>query len=461
MADAQHSIIRKDAPPISPPRRTWKEKLKGLGPGLTWMAAGAGGAGELLLPPRIGSLYGYVFLWAVLAAVLLKWFMTREVGRFATCTGSSLMQGFRLIPGPKNWAVWVIVIPQLVVALTSIAGLASSAGTAVILLLPGSVELWTAVIILLTTTFLLLGAYDSLETAATYMAIALALVAIIAAITVFPSGGEMAAGLVPSIPPETDFQEVLPWLSFMLAGAAGMIWYSYWLPAGNYGIVPEEADEGIPAPGSWSDEQVSKLRSWLREMNLDLTLGVLGGLLIVVAFLILGAELLQPEGIVPEKDQVAERLGSLFGNIWGRAGYWFMIIGVFIGFTATVLTNQDGWGRLLADGAIIGLKPAGLRGRWARLGFLRKVVVAGYLATGSILLFLWLGEPVLLVQIAGIIEAIHIPIIIGLTLYLNRTVLPKELQPSWLSFAGSVIAGLFFLGFAVLFILQKTGWMAI
>jgi hypothetical protein len=41
---------------------SWKERLKWLGPGITWMAAGAGGAGELLFPPRVGSLYGYGFL---------------------------------------------------------------------------------------------------------------------------------------------------------------------------------------------------------------------------------------------------------------------------------------------------------------------------------------------------------------------------------------------------------------
>lgn len=40
---------------ILPPPKSLKERIAWLGPGVTWMAAGAGGAGELLFPPRIGS----------------------------------------------------------------------------------------------------------------------------------------------------------------------------------------------------------------------------------------------------------------------------------------------------------------------------------------------------------------------------------------------------------------------
>ncbi|MGB3802246.1 MAG: Nramp family divalent metal transporter, partial [Lewinella sp.] len=448
--------------PINKPPRRWVSRLAGLGPGITWMAAGAGGAGELLLPPRIGSLYGYTFLWAVVLAVLLKWFMTREVGRYATCTGTSLMKGFRDLSGPSNWAVWVIIIPQVVVAISSVAGLASSAATAVILFLPGSVELWTAVIVILTAAFLLIGAYATLEKVATILAIVLAVAAIVSASTVLPGGAEMMAGLVPQLPPETDFQEVLPWLSFMLAGAAGMVWYSYWLTAGEFGLNLEVNDANtLPDPERWSDAQIDKLRSWLKEMNLDLGLGVLGGFLIVLAFLILGAELLRPAGIVPERDEVASTLGWLLGDVWGQAGYWIMIVGVLVGFTATVLTNQDGWGRLLADGTVIVGKPLGLKGQLADRNFLRKLFLGILLTLGPIGVFLWLGEPVLLVQIAGIVEAVHIPFIIALTLYLNRTRLPKPLQPNAVSVAGSALAGLFFVGFAALFILQKVGWVTL
>ncbi len=64
------------------------EQLKWLGPSFIWMLSAAG-SGELLFTPRIAAFYGYALLWALLAAVTLKWFINREVGRFTVCTGAS------------------------------------------------------------------------------------------------------------------------------------------------------------------------------------------------------------------------------------------------------------------------------------------------------------------------------------------------------------------------------------
>ncbi|PPK87910.1 hypothetical protein CLV84_0869 [Neolewinella xylanilytica] len=67
---------------------------------------------------------------------------------------------------------------------------------------------------------------------------------------------------------------------------------------------------------------------------------------------------------------------------------------------------------------------------------------------------------VLLVQIAGIVGSVHVPCVIALTLPLNRTRLPKALLPGTLSLLGSALPGLFFIGFAALFIPRKTGLIA-
>jgi Mn2+/Fe2+ NRAMP family transporter len=90
----------------------------------------ASGSGELLFTPRVGALYGYALVWALFAAVLLKWVINREVGRYAVCAGVSVLAGFARLPGPRQWALWLILVPQLLVAVASIAGLAGSAATA-------------------------------------------------------------------------------------------------------------------------------------------------------------------------------------------------------------------------------------------------------------------------------------------------------------------------------------------
>ena len=429
---------------------TWKEKFKWLGPGITWMAAGAGGAGELLFPPRVGSLYGYAFLWALLVAILLKWFINREIGRYAVSTGSSLLDGYKKLPGPKNWAVWLIIIPQIFVAIGSVAGIAGSAATAFILLLPGSVKIWTGVTLFSAVILLTTGSYKMIEKIAMAFAILLGVVGIATAVSVFPEPAKLAEGLRPQIPPDVNYIEIIPWLSFLLAGAAGMTWYSYWVPAKGYGAAsvqnPEEA---------WRDENnISKLKGWIKEMTFDNTLGVIGGLLVVVAFLILGTELLRPQQLVPEENKVASVLGKLLESTWGKAGFWAMIVGVLIGFWNTTMTNQDGWGRLFANGSHILIGNRQVNKKWKDEGYLRKWISWILLAAIPLIVYLFVGEPIGLLQAAGIIEAIHIPIIAGLTLYMNVKTLPHGLRPSKTIVAMNILACLFFIGFASLYIVQ-------
>lgn len=316
------------------------------------MAAGAGGAGELLFPPRVGSLYGYALLWAIVAAVTLKWFINREIGRFA--------------------------------------GLAGATETALILLLPGDARFWMIMTVLSTMAFLVWGHYKRLERAATVLAILLAVVAIVTAISVFPNLSTVAAGLVPQIPADVQYREIVPWLSYVLAGAAGMTWYSYWGIEKGYGAANQSHHLGeIINPKEFNRDERQRLRGWLSEMTLDVTIGVMSGLLIVLAFLILGTELLRPEGLLPEENQVAAVLGQLLGQVWGPIGYWFMIIAVLMGFWQTTLTNQDGWGRLFADGTNIVLQPLNLPQRWTNERFLRRAFIVVLLTILPGILYQW------------------------------------------------------------------------
>lgn len=191
-------------------------------------------------------------------------------------------------------------------------------------------------------------------------------------------------------------------------------------------------------------------------MTLDNTVGVLGRLLIVTSFLILGTELLRPQDLVPEENQVAAVLGKLLEKSWGRAGFWF-VVGVGAGFWNTTMTNQDGWARLLSNGTHILLQPFRVKGRWGKEAFLRKAYLVGLLSVLPCALYAIVGEPVGLLKLAGTIEAVHIPIITGLTLYLNRTFLPPALRPSAAVVLICVLDALFLLSFATLFVLQLTG----
>lgn len=442
-------------PRIPDAPKGWKRFLW-LGPSFIWMLSAAG-SGELLFTPRIAALYGYALLWALLAAVILKWFINGEVGRFTVCTGATILEGFKRLPGPKNWAIWLILVPQFAVAISTVAGMAGAAATALILVTGGTVQLWTVIIIVVTAAIVFLGQYEGVEKISSYLGVARTIAVVVAALIVFPSLGQLGSGLVPQIPADVQYQEVLPWLGFMLAGAAGLMWYSYWVDARGYGSSALKQEQPIDFSQIGSAER-QRLKGWLRQMLLSNTLAVVGALLAALSFLILGGELLRPEGIVPEEQQVAETLGRLLGDLWGSFGFWFMIAIVFVTFCSTTLSVQDGFGRMFADGTQIILQGFGKQsGRWVNETFLRKFYIVVLLAILPIAVYLSFGQPVLLLQTAGGIEAAHIPVVTGLTLYLNHRMLPKELRPSTLLFVGTVIAGLFFAGFAVVYLLQLVG----
>lgn len=433
------------------------ERLKWLGPSFLWMLSAAG-SGELLFTPRIAALYGYSLLWALLAAVVLKWFINGEVGRFSVCTGATILKCFKQLPGPKNWAVWLILLPQVVVAISTVAGLAGAAATALILMTGGTVQMWTVIIIIVTAAIVLFGQYSVVEKISSYVGVARTIAVVAAALFIFPSFRQLASGLVPQIPQNVQYQEILPWLGFMLAGAAGLMWYSYWVEARGYGAASIKGTEAIN-PKQLNQEQRKNLRGWLSLMTLSNTLAVVGALLAALSFLILGGELLHPQGIVPKEQQVAETLGRLLGDIWGPFGFWFMVAIVFITFCSTVLSVEDGFGRMFADGTQILLQGFGVQGRWTKEKFLQRFYIVVLLVALPIAVYLFFGQPIGLLQTAGAIEAAHIPIVTGLTLYLNHRMLPKELRPSKFIFGGTAVAGIFFAVFAFIYLLQLLGFI--
>lgn len=426
-----------------------RARLAWLGPGFLWMVSAAG-SGELLFTPRVGAMHGYALLWAMVIAIAFKWCINREVGRFAVCTGETLLQGFGALPGPRAWAVWLILVPQLLVAVSAIAGLAGGAATALILVLPGPILLWMIVSVVVSTTLVTIGRYKSIERVAVMIGVTVALAAVAAAISVGPDTAAMLRGLRPQLDGGIDAAEILPWLGFMLSGAAGMIWYSYWTVAKGYGAAGARSSRARgKTPHAIAEGDIERLRGWLRQMTLDNSVAVAGTFLIAGAFLVLGAELLAPRGLVPEEDRVASTLGRLLGDVWGPVGFWFMVLGVFVGFWDTVLSDQDGHGRMFADGLRLILPPL----RRYSDETLRRIIVLVLVTALPIALFAMMGQPVALLKIAGAIEAAHIPVVAFLTLYLNRTRLPAGLRPSWASAAGAAIAGLFFAAFAVYYVI--------
>jgi len=126
---------------------------------------------------------------------------------------------------------------------------------------------------------------------------------------------------------------------------------------------------------------------------------------------------------------------------------------VFVGFWDTVLSDQDGHGRLFANGTRL-LLGRRARGRWADERWLRRAFVLGLTTVLPIGLYLGIGQPVALLRLAGAIEAADIPVVRGLVLHLNHRLRPAGLRPAWPTFAATLLAGAFFAAFAVVHVVD-------
>lgn len=460
------------------PPRGWKQ-WKWYGPGLMWMISSVG-SGSVLFTPRVGSRYGYEYLWALLIVIFFMWVMIREVGRYTVVTGKTILDGYRDLPGPKNWAIWLIFVPQLVAAVVTIAGIAALAGSTLMIAFPGNQAMYAVALIVLSAIVVISGQYNKVEQATSVMAGVLIVAVLIAALQVFPDLGEFTGGLVPGIGDDFDIEFLLPWLGFILAGAAGIMWFSYWVAAREYGgSVEESSDNESPDNGNSSNyeddedfqqRRKSRLKKWMRIMSTTAAIGVIGGGLVIVGFLILGAQLLRPEGIIPEGIAVAEDLTRLLSEVWGDFGYWLLIISLAIALGGTILANQDGWPRTFADATLIlagdrlnpedengnnGRSQSNQRSGWKQWLSDRQNLKNAYVVVTvtllPLLVFFLVRDPVDILEIGGIVAAVHTPVIVGLTLYLNKTRLPKELQPGWLAFPVMILSGLFFTAVAILY----------
>src|SRR5690554_4395052 len=232
------------------------------------------GSGSVLFTPRVGAKYGYEFLWMAIIFMFFMWVMIREVGRYTVVTGKTIFEGYREISGSSNWAIYFIMLPQMLAAVVTIAGIAALAGSALMIALPWQYEIYASALIVLCLVLVISGTYNIIERVTSVLAGILVLVVIVSALVVFPDIGDFAAGFVPSFPEDTDVEFVIPWVGFILAGASGIMWFSYWVSARGYGgelttydeeqkISPEEEDQHIKKHG----EAFERLKSWLSTMS--------------------------------------------------------------------------------------------------------------------------------------------------------------------------------------------------
>jgi Mn2+/Fe2+ NRAMP family transporter len=314
-----------------------RRTLHSLGPGMLLAATSIGGS-HLVLAPSAGARFGYELLWLVLIAHLFKYHAFEFGPRLALGARMSLLTGYTKLPGPRNWAIWVGIVDMVLESVGVLAAVAGLTGS-ILAAATGTtqVALWTAAAIALCFVMLATGRYQLLTRSTMLMLAVLILGTVIAFLTTPPSFSDLSVALRPHYPPGS-LVLVAAILGWMPTGVGVSIWHSLWILED-----PNFSTSSTAAPTA----KRTRFRLGLRDMRI----GYLLSALLAVMFLSLGAEVLQPAGLVPEGVDTAITLSRIYTE---RLGSWmqplFLLMAFFAMFSTTY-TVMDGMPRTLVAAA--------------------------------------------------------------------------------------------------------------
>jgi Mn2+/Fe2+ NRAMP family transporter len=448
----------------APPERFFAA-LRQIGPGLI-LAGSIVGTGELIATTKLGAEQGYILLWLILLSCVIKVFVQTELGRYAITHGKTTLAAFDTLPGPRlgaSWMAWLWLAMMLttqsqIAAMEGLVGQAANmafprTGKAVAAL-PGKVSaawgatlaehpeyFWATVTGLAAILLLLSGGYKRLEKITT------ALVAFVTLITVACVAGlpwtnypihpkELATGLTFSLP---IAGAALAFSTFGITGvgASELFAYPYWCIEKGYArsTGPRSTDE------AWA----ARARGWLRVMQIDAWFSMVVFTVATVAFYLLGAAVLRPQGLNPEGASMIATLSQMYVRplgVWTREVF---LIGAWAVLFKTLYVATAANSRLTADFlALTGVM------RQPTPATHDRVVRAFCVFYPLLALFLYFArpQPGQLVKIGGYAQGLMLPLIAGATLYLRYRDTDPRVAPSrfadimaWVAFAAiSVVA---------------------
>jgi Mn2+/Fe2+ NRAMP family transporter len=163
-----------------------------------------------------------------------------------------------------------------------------------------------------------------------------------------------------------------------------------------------------------------------------------------IAFYVLGAAVLHPTGQVPSSEGLVRTLSTMYSDVFGTWGDYVFLFGAFAVLYSTLFVATAGNARVAADAlGVYGLTPKTEkdRRRWTKIFCATFPIFQ--LAT-----YTFYKDPVMLVIIAGLAQAILLPMLGVAALYFRFQKCDPRIAPGkawdaflWVSVVGLTIAG--------------------
>lgn len=425
--------VRNESKILEPPKG-WRPSLKFLGPGMVASAAVVG-SGELITATALGAKVGFILLWVIMLSTLVKVGVQIELARWSISTGRSSVTGYNDVAPKlfgKSWMSYLGLI-NFVQGIIGQGGVMAAAAFAFSAALPvfgkplsaGSLGFWVVLIVGATIAIHVANKYEIVERISTVLVILVT--ASVVALLVGVQFTEFSWTLM-DIGEGMSFRVSAGAMGLALAvfgftgiGADEITKYTYWCVEKGYAA--------WAGPNDGSDAWVARARGWISVMKKDAWLSWIVYTLATVAFYLLGAAVLHPQGLQPEGNEVITTLSRTFTDVLGPWVEVFFLVGAGIALFKTVLANTPGFARQMTNTlAVWGLfrwEDPAARNRWVRIFIVGLPIVWGAFAIG-------LKAPLAMILLAGIINAFWLMAVVVAVIYLGLKQTDRRLRDGWI-----------------------------
>jgi Mn2+/Fe2+ NRAMP family transporter len=408
---------------IKEPPVGWRASFRYFGPGLI-LSASIVGSGELIATTTLGAEAGFVLLWLVIFSTLVKVAVQVELARWTIATGQPALTGYNKVPPRIGRIGWVNVLWAVLALskLLQLGGIIGGTAVAFSILLPiggdplafTSLLVWTSLLAVASIAMLYSNRYSLIERGAVTLVVVFSTVTVLIALglplTPFAYGvGDVAAGLTFLIPVGVVGAAVAMF-GITGVGADEITFYTYWCVEKGYAR--------WAGPNDGSEEWVRRANGWIRVMYKDAAVSWVIYTFGTLAFYIMGAAVLNPQGLVPEGNGMITTLSRVYTDVLGEWASVIFLIGAIAVLGSTMWASIPSWARmytnLLATFGVLDWQDPVARLRWIRI-----FTVALPLLWATC--YLTIQSPVIMVQIGGVATGIFLVAVVFAVYHLRRT----------------------------------------
>lgn len=415
---------------IKEPPVGWKASVRYLGPGLI-LSASIVGSGELIVTTSLGAEAGFVLLWLVVVSTLVKVAVQVELARWTIATGQPAITGYDKVPPRIGRMGWVNVLWAVLALskLLQLGGIVGGVAVAFSILAPiggdplgfTSLLAWTCFVVVGSIALLYSNSYSLIERGAVLLVVVFSFVTILIALglplTPFAYGGaDVASGLTFLIPAGA-LGAALAMFGITGVGADEITFYTYWCVEKGYAL--------WSGPNDGSDEWVRRANGWIRVMYKDAVVSWVIYTFGTLAFYLMGAAVLHPQGLVPKGNSMITTLSRIYTDTLGTWATVVFLIGAIAVLGSTMWASIPSWSRmyvnLLATMGVLDWQDPVARLRWIRIFTVALPLIWA-------VAYLTIQSPVLMVQIGGVATGIFLLAAVVAVWYLRRTETDRRLH---------------------------------